>query len=299
MSRAATTSLVLCLVTGCSPPPSSTKMSDMSAVGPGSDASGSSSGDLARARDLANGTGNSDGGGAGTLLDVFRVLLEDTNFNNTGGGDLLIGYLRYSACTWSTIGPCTALQCPNSMPPPTKNPSAGMVSITGARVSWADGPDANGFYAFQTDNSGYAWKAGNTITYSAPGADLPMFSGSVTAPSIMTLTQPATVPAMIDRTTPWSLQWTPGPAGQVLRVTMNYGTASAVSAIDCALPLDAGHGVIPAAALQYLPAGTVTLSVEAVAKKVIAAGGIETWLIAGAFVYDGANKAFGGNVMLK
>jgi hypothetical protein len=152
----------------------------------------------------------------------------------------------------STVDP----ECPRSERPTT--PNAGTISISGARIPAGTTltPRADGIYRSFTKQGLKAWSGGETLSISADGADVPPFTGTVTAPAPnVALTSPATSSiqkADIDRSKPLPVAWSGAGAGTLTLIASARG---GLSYVECQFDASKGKGQMPAKLLAKLPAG--------------------------------------------
>jgi hypothetical protein len=139
--------------------------------------------------------------------------------------------------------------------------SAGMVTIGngfGADVVLA-APGADGVYD-DLGFSGSRWNAGDTITYTAPGATIPAFTLSIGFPAPLQATDPAPPAAGVipelDRSAPLTISWPPTDEKVLIGVSQSWrrGGVDNWDRLDLACRFDgaAGAGTVPVAALQTL-----------------------------------------------
>jgi hypothetical protein len=207
--------------------------------------------------------------------DSGAILYEDGGvFYNDAG--VLFGFLSFGACEVIEIGASAsgsdAGQDAGSNGATYTEVSAGTLTVTGGTAPIVVAPTTSGgtvsySYVATTGagDGGPSFGAGDTLTVSASGAAAPAFTGTVTLPGTIQVTAPpppsptapdgAVLPfpalaAPIVRTADLAIAWTGGSSGSVL---VGLG-GSGGSAVQCQFPESAGGGVIPAAALAYLPA---------------------------------------------
>lgn len=107
---------------------------------------------------------------------------------------------------------------------------------------------------------------------SAPGASVPAFAASLTAP-----VRPGSVTinldgGAVDRTQPLAVQWSGG-SPQVTLGLVSVGDAGFVT-IDCRFPSSAATGTVPVRAMQQLAPGTLYVTVGVISGTTGTAG---TW----------------------
>lgn len=167
-----------------------------------------------------------------------------------------------------TVGPCDVSHC---MPgPPAGQTSAGAITITGAQQPITLTPMSDKSYAqFTTAASLFA--GGESITFSAAGADVPAFSHTLTTPSKTTVTSPVepATQLMVPRGAEYSVRWSGGRAGvvQVLLFASNPDIR-----LLCRFSASGGTGNVPVAALMKLPVGDGGFAISAVNREAKVAG---------------------------
>jgi hypothetical protein len=97
--------------------------------------------------------------------------------------------------------------------------------------------------------NGFGMSAGVTVDFSATGGIIPAFSGSLTAPTPVTFTNPLTE---IDHTKDLVINWTGGASGGFVEVKIAETTPNYDVAVECAFDAAAGTGTVPAAAMTDL-----------------------------------------------
>jgi len=162
-----------------------------------------------------------------------------------------------------TEGPCVVKHIDGAT---SSQVSAGTVTVTrGAKVVTMT-PDGANKYAGQIDQ-GFVYAPGDTLAVAAAGATVPAFSGDLTFPDAVTVTDPTAFPAGIKAG--FSITWTGAAA---VHVTL---TQSNNVVITC--DLASSPGAIPAAALSDLIPGNqqamqIGLVIGAFAKTAKTAG---------------------------
>ena len=160
-----------------------------------------------------------------------------------------------------TVGACTYFPPPLiPLPPPdcgTPNSaaSAGTIKL----VDKTEGSTL-GSWTSQADSASFAsspWKAGDTITVTASGADVPSFTLSapaLSAPSIM-------LPASLGANHDLALNWTPDPNAETMDVLLNV--ANRGDSISCTPPDAAGTLVIDASLLaNFVSSGSIAITIS-------------------------------------
>jgi len=169
-----------------------------------------------------------------------------------------------STCTTTMNGGCTIWVCPLPTPPSSSSPtyqSAGTVTVSGATSPISLTPGANAMYPAFSDASHVLYAGGTTLTFSAAGATVGAFQLAATAPSLLTLTAPATTAGKLtlDRTRDLTFTWSGGASGEA-RVTLSSLTASSSTLINCSAAASLGQMTVPRAALALLPSSPTSAS---------------------------------------
>jgi hypothetical protein len=215
------------------------------------------------------------------------ITIHQTTLNGLSASGIEAGFstsperpIDYPGCTKLTVDGCEVMQCPwapsdpGGNPPPDGGsstdaaadagapviPSAGDITITGPSIP-AQGivlHVAEGHYIDYSGNDTSVFKDGDLLTVEAPGAEVPAFKQTVTAPSVLVLTAPpvdsvaGSLNVTIDQSKDLAVTWSSGGAGDmiasVFTATKNVGSTG----IRCAFKASDNKGTIPAAALAKL-----------------------------------------------
>jgi len=166
-----------------------------------------------------------------------------------------VGPVEFDGCTRHDAGPCFWVECPGPTPStPTIQPNAGALSYT-AEDGMHVLPLAFDGLGFGTTFEGSLWTAsGEEVRATVEGgADVPPFSGSVTAPPNLSLLSPA-IPAGATFVLPSAddlpLSWSGGDAGTAVFTLI--GSTLRTSALVCEFPASVSAASIPAVALRAL-----------------------------------------------
>jgi hypothetical protein len=190
----------------------------------------------------------------------------------------------FSGCMVETFGACTAYTCgstPLAIPPPPPV-SAGAIEALSGVNSIVIAPATDGTYASQTI-AGPLWGAGDLVTFVVAGDVAPAFTRGVLAPGPLTITAPPT-PASgalgtIDRTEDLPLVWTNG-SGALLELQIRASPLFSATSYDlrCRWPSADGAGVVPSAALAWIPKETtfIVLSSSLISDESVTIG--EWWV---------------------
>lgn len=169
----------------------------------------------------------------------------------------------WAGCTRYDVGVCYFYECAADANPVHaiinsgySAASAGILSVSTGGTEQLLEQDASGLYSLSAES---LWEApGSEIVVKATGADVPAFEAKLVAPDAATLISPNVNP--LDplewvQTKHLPLTWTARSSGQ-LRVSI-YDTEFELArpALFCTFPVQAGEGVIPAAALMEMELG--------------------------------------------
>jgi hypothetical protein len=178
-------------------------------------------------------------------------------------------------CMTATSDSCSALifaplAGDAGMPPIA---DAGVISVSGGAMPIMLTPQSGGGYA-PFHGMSPLWSGGEPITISAAGGERRHFAATTTAPGAATLTMPAERPTTIARGSDLSLSWSGSGIG-VVEVLLSASSAGMPAVeVHCRYPLAAGHGVVPAAILGNLPAGSMgALVMTTLTPQTLSAGG--------------------------
>lgn len=204
------------------------------------------------------GGGNATGGGTGRGRGTVTL----SNGSNQHSYSAVFSATQDGAppCTSTPEGACNILVCgtdgsggAGGMPEPPTPPHAGDVTISVGGTTLTLTPDADGAYTAGV-GTGSLLMGGETITVAAAGDTVPAFTGDVTAPSVVTVTEPdfdMMGAVTIDRAADLNVVWTDGATGDVFVVVS--ATGPMYTQVGCTFPASAGAGTVPAATLSALP----------------------------------------------
>ena len=202
---------------------------------------------------------------SGFLTDASATLTRDT------------GPTPMIPCTTQTIASgCMATTCTQIMdlglPPPVVPVSAGVITVAGgaSALSFTPSPDDNTYSPSGSPMN--LWSGGESLVAAAPGADVPGFNVSLTAPTVVTITAPSgmvTLPSGQDLVLSTA-------ATAMIRVSYEYLDPTAVPSttleVACTLAPANGTVTMPAAALALAPSGkriTVAASTSALSTTTV------------------------------
>jgi len=191
--------------------------------------------------------------------------------------------------SWADFGPCHVLTASGSA---TSNPilTAGTVTITGGMQPVTLMPGNNGYYPFGQGTIGRLWNGGEVLTMSATGdpKGVPAFSGTVVAPTHITLVAPVFTNGNVDvpRDQPFHLAWTGGTVGTIW-FNMSGPIPDGPSDTYCEFPAAAGEATISQDLIGQLPAGWASVHVAQVNRAIVPAGRFPIELRVAESVTDG------------
>ena len=215
------------------------------------------------------------GGGDGLMPDTgvtptrFGSVFVQSYLAQTQGGSAIATFQTESGpCTRQMTGACEIDDCTSTTPTLV---SAGTVAISGTQpaISMPIQPDKT--YHQVTSTTPF-FAGGESLMFSAAGADVPAFSKTLTAPGKATITAPAKPGTVlgVNRGQDFVVTWTGGGAGEV-QVALLPGGSNTVS-VYCRFPAAAGTGTIPSATLAHLAGGSGAFAMASVAATTQAAG---------------------------
>ncbi len=169
-------------------------------------------------------------------------------------------------CALTTTGACTVQKCANSAP--VSNNNAGIITVTGGAPGTSTLTPSGDTYAPVMMNTLY-WTAPLTLSVTAAGGDVPAFSTSVSAPSLITVTSPAPPnqdmlgpPMSILKSSDLALAWTGGSAGSDVEFTLTSLPGDYL--VRCKYAAANGAGTVPSAILtEAFDAGATTMRLGA------------------------------------
>lgn len=188
------------------------------------------------------------------------------------------GFYRAGAlapCVQVMDGACTVSDCPVSTTAPPALDGGPLTVRVGARTFTTRYSASDGYYTPDTVMMA-VWSGGEAVSFSGAGsAVVPPFTGTLTAPAAVVLTQPALpapgTPLMITRAAPLTATWQGRGAGEVVVTVAVSGSSRSVSAV-CAAPAAAGALTVSSQVLTRLPAGSGSFSSYVRAFDVVTAG---------------------------
>jgi hypothetical protein len=193
-----------------------------------------------------------------------------------------------TVCKVSEHGACVVYDDCVSDPDRTR-PEAGELGVDTAdgRFTQKLSPDANGAYTFGDEAD--IFSAGDTITASFAGGDVPAFDLAGVFPAPLVLSEPV-VPTdgsdlVVARATDLTFRWTGGSAGTVFSVSQD---TLSPALLRCAVPSESGVLTVPASALAELDGGRLDL--RTVTSVTAGAGGYDVRLVLAAAGVDSAGN---------
>jgi len=181
-------------------------------------------------------------------------LVASTEIDWTAGAAFGASVTSPPSCTQTTSSNCEVVMCgplgPDGGIPP--DPDAGVITFSGGAIQTpiALSPDADGHYS-QVFGVGRIFSAGDSITVSAAGGEIPAFSSPVIAPSDIVVTGPSlgTSEMPIAGAQDLTFTWTGGTVGIVVLELLWNPTSTSSHAVACRFAATAGTGEIPKAQL--------------------------------------------------
>jgi len=239
----------------------------------------------AASADPAPDAGASDAGGAATTTNGVAASSSSYRLGtSTAMISVLVALVNRAtdsepanACTTVTQGPCVLTTCnyPSDASESMTPASVGPITLAGAEAPVTIAPQPGGTYATFSDTTRLLWTGGESLTFSAPGGDLPGFEQALVAPSTVTVTQPALVQGRTtaSRGSDLAVAWTGTSAG-ALMLELSAPQTATEPLVDakCTFDAAADRGVIPAALWSAIPVASlvVTVSTQTTASQVVA-----------------------------
>lgn len=293
--RAAVVAGAVVLVACGSPSPSS----NAGAAGTGNSVAGTSTGGSGGTSATAGGStttggssgqasnGGSSAGGAVTTTHFGQVMVQSLlrglgpSVNARFQSGVEAG--TETKCTRVMDGFCSASTCDESPAGASKTifASAGTVTITSTEITGTATlePDAANEYQSPTAAPfAMDFLGGEHVQFKATGATVPAFSGEVSVPLVLLLSQPLFVKGSasldVPRSQDLSLVWTRGTQDVYLYLTASSLRTDGLpgrSWLTCQIPSETGSAVIKSSLLQSLVAET-QVTLLSIGAKVITAG---------------------------
>lgn len=179
-----------------------------------------------------------------------------------------------------------------------------MITLLSAGVlTVKDGTTTLGTLDYQADDAGMGdyeidsnsdptltWAAGDTLSASATGGEIPAFSASITAPQDVAGLTPAL--SLVSSTTvstsaPFVLSWTPS-SDTGAQMELVLGGVSGGGTASCTAPDSAGSITVPVAILQKFGMGGGTMGLTKTVSKPVAVTGASVKIQATAPAVDGS-----------
>lgn len=160
-----------------------------------------------------------------------------------------------SGCSRTVVGECTMYRCTGTG---FRYPAAGDIQVkpstgTGFTLS----PTADGYYVEQNNTSALLFGAGQAISLSAPGKEVPGFTADLTMPSSsFTISSPNAgrnnLGWIIPKATDFQVDWSSNASRVVIELTQGTGQAFGGVTIRCGFAGSAGTGKVPASLMANL-----------------------------------------------
>ncbi|HEU4534286.1 MAG TPA: hypothetical protein VFS00_09220 [Polyangiaceae bacterium] len=184
------------------------------------------------------------------------------------------------------VGGCTFTEFSGPVPADPEPPQAGPITVSkaGTALLTLKPSPGSGYYG-DSSASEALFAAGERIGFLAAGASVPAFSGEVTAPGPLVVTLPtkpaAGEPVVIDRSQPFEVTWTPGPAGANANLLLlaPSPTPGHSFAARCSVDQSVGKATFAPEGLAIMPAGEGNVRFSAIQKSVVSAGAASVELI--------------------
>ena len=161
-------------------------------------------------------------------------------------------------CVETTQGDCTLIECPpfegeSAVQEPRQ---AGDFTIEGTTVAAELVYDEAGYYSFYYGGN-VIYEAGDELSVTTTGDDVPAFSATVVAGGHAIVTTPTASNLSYSRDEAMDFVWTvEGSGGRLLAYLSTYQEDGTSAAIYCDWPMEDGEASMPAAIMGALPATT-------------------------------------------
>jgi len=204
-------------------------------------------------------SGSSSGGGGGASTSSGVGAAPTTKYvgsvtvstdETDGTASATFGETANQFCATKAFGACTLHQCDfdNDIPPEV---DAGNITVAGAAIPIKLVADATGDYA-SVESDAPLFSGGETLTFSATGATVSAFQGSVVAPTGMDVSDVDASDRLFategqDLTVHWS-----GGSGDVATYAFTVLDANELDFLVCMFDRGTGAGTIPGDALQFV-----------------------------------------------
>lgn len=256
---------------------------------------GGSNGDGSASTDMTVSPTDGGSGDTGSMVveKTGAVVVAQFQTTPTSGGPTMPMYVVSAGfynsvstpCAITTVGACQVQKCANGAPEP--NNSAGTITITGSTVGTTTLTPSGKTYTPAMGTALY-WSAPQTLTVSASGGDVPMFSGNMNAPALVTVTAPEPPnvdmlgpPMSYSKSSDLTISWTGGSLGSDVEVTLMSLPQDYI--VRCKFGATAGTGAVPASLMTQLFNDGVTtarLTATSVGTTNVTAGDFKLSLLA-------------------
>jgi hypothetical protein len=171
-----------------------------------------------------------------------------------------------------------------------RNQSAGTLRIDSSNTSdlVVERPGTDGF-PYILDVNRRLFSGDDALKVSASGGEVPAFSHTIRAPSLIEVEQPKCdmgACGALPRTETFAVTWSRGVSGTVL-VSIDQTVGSSFTSAECTFPASAGKALISPNVLQHFKAGPTSLTVENTTSTKISVGDFLTEIKAVAIAASG------------
>ena len=260
MSLSRTACLLVGFVTvGCSHSPGSGGAGSGGAAGSGGSGGAAGMGGAGGMSGNGGMGGTGGTGGSGGALPTSFTTWGTVSVGYAGPNQLYVHFYASAngmpGGTATVVGPCILSELPDKTPAI----SAGVITIVDAKGTETLTPDTQAKYTLAPPLAGTRWAPGDAITVDAAGDAFPAFHVATTVPSQSSFDTHFTQ-GDLPRDTDLSLTWSQGSGRAVISFSSQQDPPG--RSLDCEFPASDGHGVVPAAALGLLPAGSAMVSLS-------------------------------------
>jgi hypothetical protein len=232
-------------------------------------------------------------GGSGPLSGAYTIVGAFDRGSGTAGAGAQI-------CE-TTVGSCT--YCANHVDGGTSGGTLMITLLSAGVLTVKDGTSTLATLDYQGDDAGMGdyeidsntdatltWAAGDALSVSATGGEIPAFSASITAPQDVAGLMPAlslTSTTTVSTSAPFVLSWTPS-SDTGAQMSLVIGGFSGGGTASCTAADSAGSIAVPAAILQKFGMGGGTMGLTKTVSKPVAVTGASVKIQATAPAVDGS-----------
>ena len=233
-------------------------------------------------------------GGSGPLSGAYTIVgVFDRGSGTPGTGAQMICETPVGSCTY----------CSGHVDGGTSGGTLMITLLSAGVLTVKDGTTTLGTLDYQADDAGMGdyeidsnsdptltWAAGDTLSASATGGEIPAFSASITAPQDIAGLMPAlslTSTTTVSTSAPFVLSWTPS-SDTGAQMELVLGGVSGGATASCTAADSAGSITVPVAILQKFGMGGGSMGLTKTVSKPVAVTGASIKIQATAPAVDGS-----------